>query len=73
MAVYFIRPVLPEASATVILALVALAVGLHLGWLDKTKAGFRTFEWIKTLAGIGGRIDNLSYLAVAGTKPWSCL
>jgi thiol:disulfide interchange protein DsbD len=30
---------------------VALAAGLHLGWIDKTKASFRSFEWIKT--GIG--------------------
>ncbi len=52
MAVYFIRPVLPRAAGIVLPAIVALAAGLHLGWIDKTKASFRAFEWIKTVAGI---------------------
>ena len=37
MAVHFIRPVLPASWATMLLALVALAAGLHLGWMDKTR------------------------------------
>lgn len=52
MAAYFIRPVLPKAVETFIPALVALAAGLHLGWIDKTRAGFAAFEWIKTFSGI---------------------
>ena len=52
MAVYFIRPVLPKTAGILLPALVALAAGLHLGWIDKTKASFRAFEWIKTAAGI---------------------
>ena len=31
---------------------VALAAGLHLGWLDKNQAGFRAFSWLKTVVGV---------------------
>ncbi len=51
MAAYFIRPVLPEALKIALPVAVALAAGLHLGWLDKNKATFRAFPWLKTLAG----------------------
>ncbi|RJQ67951.1 MAG: DUF255 domain-containing protein [Desulfobacteraceae bacterium] len=51
MAAYFIRPVLPEVLKVVLLAAVALAAGLHLGWLDKNQAGFKAFPWLKTLVG----------------------
>jgi thiol:disulfide interchange protein DsbD len=47
MAVYFIKPVLPKTAGILLLATVALAGGLHLGWIDKTKASFRAFEWIR--------------------------
>jgi thiol:disulfide interchange protein DsbD len=47
MAVYFIKPVLPKTAGILLLATVALAGGLHLGWIDKTKANFRAFEWIR--------------------------
>ncbi len=48
MAAYFIRPVLPKTIGILFLATVALAAGLHLGWIDRTKASFRAFEWIRT-------------------------
>jgi len=51
MAVHFIRPILPELWATFSLAVVALAAGLHLGWVDKSQAGFSAFRWLK--AGVG--------------------
>lgn len=56
MAVYFIRPVLPKAAEIILPAMVALAAGLHLGWIDRTKANFRAFEWIKTVAGVTAMI-----------------
>ncbi len=56
MAAYFIRPILPKTAAIFTLAAVALAAGLHLGWLDKTRAGFRTFEWLQTVTGVVGLI-----------------
>ena len=52
MAVHFIRPVLPAPWATILLALVALAAGLHLGWIDKNQANFRAFPWLKSGVGV---------------------
>jgi thiol:disulfide interchange protein DsbD len=51
MAVHFIRPILPATWATVLLAFVALAAGLHLGWIDRNQANFRAYPWLK--AGVG--------------------
>ncbi len=56
MAVYFILPVLPEMARTLLPAIIALAAGLHLTWIDKTQASFRAFEWIKSAAGIAALI-----------------
>ncbi|MFH1021072.1 MAG: thioredoxin family protein, partial [Pseudomonadota bacterium] len=33
-------------------SLIALAAGLHLGWLDKSKGAFRAFAWIKKGVGL---------------------
>lgn len=52
MAVYFIRSVLPEPWGVVLLVAVALAAGLHLGWIDKHQASFRVFPWLKTGVGV---------------------
>lgn len=52
MAVHFIRPLLPGHWGTVVLALVALAAGLHLGWIDKNQANFRAFPWLKGGVGV---------------------
>ena len=51
MAAYFIRPILPLILQKHILAAVAIAAGIHLGWLDKTAATFRSFPWVKTFIG----------------------
>ncbi len=51
MAVHFIRPVLPEFFKIGLPVIVALAAGLHLGWLDKNEAKFRAFPWLKALTG----------------------
>jgi thiol:disulfide interchange protein DsbD len=47
MAAYFIRPILPKAAGIVLLAAVTFAAGLHLGWIDRTKASFRAFDWMR--------------------------
>lgn len=52
MAVHFLRPVLPGQWGTISLAVVALAAGLHLGWIDDSRAGFRAFPWLKGGAGV---------------------
>ena len=56
MAAYFIRPLLPETVAVFLFVLVALGAGLHLGWLDKSRASFRAFAWMKGGAGIAGLV-----------------
>ncbi len=53
MAAYFIRPLLPESVSVVLLAGVALAAAVHLGWLDRSTATFRGFPWLKTGRGPG--------------------
>jgi thioredoxin:protein disulfide reductase len=47
MAVYFIQPLLSKAIGTFVMAGVSLAAALHLGWIDKTKASFKAFYWVK--------------------------
>jgi thiol:disulfide interchange protein DsbD len=54
MATYFIQPILPLAIGIFLMAAVALAAGIHLGWIDRTTAGFRAFSWLKVGAGIAG-------------------
>lgn len=52
MAAHFIRPVLPGHWGTILLSIIALTAGLHLGWIDKSQANFRAFPWLKNGAGI---------------------
>jgi thiol:disulfide interchange protein DsbD len=54
MAAYFIRPLLPSSTGILMMAAVALSAGLHLGWVDRTPAGFRAFGWLKAGAGLAG-------------------
>ena len=56
MAAYFIRPLLPETVSVFLLARVALAAAIHLGWLDRTAAAFLGFQWLKTAAVLVGVI-----------------
>ena len=50
MAAYFLQPLLSETARIFLLAAVALAAALHLGWIDRTRAGFRAFEWLRVAA-----------------------
>jgi len=56
MAAYFIRPLLPKSAGIIVLAGVALAAGLHLCWIDRTRAAFRAFDWMKTGTGVAGLV-----------------
>jgi len=56
MAVYFVKPLLHDPYGTLLLAAVALAAGLHLGWIDRNQAGFRAYPWLKTGAGVLGLV-----------------
>ncbi len=52
MAAYYLKGILLETWGTVLVAATALAAGIHLGWVDSTKAGFPSFGVIKKLAGL---------------------
>lgn len=56
MAAYFIRPLLPQTAGILVLAAVSLAAGLHLSWIDRTRAAFRAFDWMKTGTGTIGLV-----------------
>ncbi len=56
MAAYFIRPLLPKALEAMLLAGVALAAALHLGWLDQTPTTFRFLPWLKSMVGVAGPV-----------------
>jgi thiol:disulfide interchange protein DsbD len=53
MAVYFIKPLFPWHDAgTYILSMIALAAGVHLGFISKTGKNLRTFVMLKRSAGV---------------------
>jgi thioredoxin:protein disulfide reductase len=54
MAAYFIRPLLPKTVELLPLACVALAAGLHLGWLDRSPLSFRGFRWLRVGTAVAG-------------------
>jgi len=56
MAAYFIQPLLPGTLEVLLLAAVALAAAVHLGWIARSGGTLRGFEWIKTAAAIVGLI-----------------
>jgi thiol:disulfide interchange protein DsbD len=56
MAAYFIRPILPKTAGAFVLAAVALAAAIHLGWIVKTETSFRLFEWFKSAALVVGLV-----------------
>ena len=57
MAAHFIRPLLPESRGDNPSGRSGLySPDFILGWVDKTKAAFRSFNWLKTGAGLAGII-----------------
>jgi thiol:disulfide interchange protein DsbD len=56
MAAHFIRPLLPGQGGIILLALVSISAGLHLGWIDKSQANFRAFPLLKSGAGIAALV-----------------
>jgi thiol:disulfide interchange protein DsbD len=52
MAIHFLRPIMPEPWGLFAIAGVALAAGVHLGWVERSSAGFRAFSWMKPLVGV---------------------
>ena len=56
MAAYFVKPLLPSSVGVFVLAAVALAAGLHLGWIDATEGGFRAFRVMRNVVGVAGLV-----------------
>jgi thiol:disulfide interchange protein DsbD len=53
MAAYMISPLIPEEwGRSSLMALIPLAVAVHLGWLDRTGAGHRRFRIFKKIFGV---------------------
>ncbi len=78
MAAYFLQPALYGKIGGWLMAGVALAAGVHLGWIDRTRAGFRLFPWLKNGAGVVGvclGVYLMAPLLIQGPgvtwRPWS--
>jgi thiol:disulfide interchange protein DsbD len=52
MAAYFVRPVFPESWGPALLAVVVLAAGVHLGWLERSGRGAGAFRWVRRGTGL---------------------
>jgi thiol:disulfide interchange protein DsbD len=49
---YFISPIMPDILGTGLLAVIALAAGVHLGWVDSTRVRSTAFKLIRKGVGI---------------------
>jgi len=49
---YFIAPLMPDAIGTGLLAAIALAAGIHLGWIESREMRSAPIWWIKKSVGI---------------------
>jgi thioredoxin:protein disulfide reductase len=56
MAAYYLRALLPQNAYTFLLASVALAAGLHLGWMANVQDQSNRFKWIRAVAGTTGLV-----------------
>jgi thiol:disulfide interchange protein DsbD len=65
MAAYFLRPLLPKVASIILYCVIALSAGIHLAWLDKSKATFKSFPWIKN--GIGLLCISLAVFLATST------
>ena len=65
MAAYFLRPLLPKVAGIILYCVIALSAGIHLAWLDKSKATFKGFPWIKN--GIGLLCISLAVFLATST------
>lgn len=51
LAIFLIRPILPQSLRIGLSVAVALAAGLHLGWLNRSRSDSRSFPWLKSTVG----------------------
>jgi thiol:disulfide interchange protein DsbD len=63
MAAYLISPLLPQRlERFALIALVVMAAGVHLGWLDRAGQGSRRFGYLKKGIGLVFVLAGLTYL-----------
>ncbi len=74
MAAHFVSPLLPSSVSVFLLAGVALAAGLHLGWIDGARGGFKAFGVVKNVVGVAGVVVGAfllgSWLMVGPGVSW---
>jgi thioredoxin:protein disulfide reductase len=74
MAAYFVKPLLPSSVGVFISAVVALAAGLHLGWIDGAQGGFKAFGVVRNVVGLAGVVVGAfligSWLTIGPGVPW---
>jgi len=74
MAAYFVSPLLPSSVSVFVLSGVALAAGLHLGWIDSAQGGFKAFRVVKNVVGVAGVVVGVfligSWLKVGPGVTW---
>jgi thiol:disulfide interchange protein DsbD len=46
-AAYFVAPIMPLIPRTALFSVTALAAGIHLGWIDRTRVRYAAFEWVR--------------------------
>lgn len=68
MAIYFVQPLFSKTIGTFVMAGLALFAGLHLGWIDKTKAAFKSFEWIKLSVAMAALVFTIILMSSFMTK-----
>ncbi len=56
MAAYFLQPLFSKIVGILTLAGTALAAGIHLGWVDRTKAAFKAFDRIKMVVSVAALV-----------------
>ncbi|MCX5873753.1 MAG: thioredoxin family protein [Deltaproteobacteria bacterium] len=74
MAAYFVSPLLTPSVSVFVLAGVALAAGLHLGWIDSVQGGFKAFRVVRNVVGVAGVVVGAlllgSWLMVGPGVSW---
>ena len=52
MAAYFVKPILPQTVAVLVLPIILLAGGVFVGFLDRTQMASKAFPAVKKLVGV---------------------
>ncbi len=68
MAAYFIQPLVSKTAVTFIFAGIGILAGLHLGWIDRTKAAFKAFDWIKLTVSLAAILFSIITMGMFITK-----